>query len=188
MTIKLTCQVCQHPNIEGNSCPNCETDLTLIRMLMELPVVEGETVLSQSTDRPVDRYRNNAFVFLLTGLILGVICAFAFSTYSSSRTQIATHPTPTLTTSIPSSIPIASSPIPSVTPPEQSAEVSPATCTGFRYIVRPGDSLTLIAWRLYGDANLWTRIAEVNPKVRDQGDILETGEAVLVPDREAACP
>ncbi|BDA69767.1 hypothetical protein RIVM261_074930 [Rivularia sp. IAM M-261] len=35
--MKLMCPVCQRPDIENNICPNCETDLSLIRMLTELP-------------------------------------------------------------------------------------------------------------------------------------------------------
>ncbi|NEP47143.1 MAG: peptidoglycan-binding protein, partial [Okeania sp. SIO2H7] len=38
MTLKLTCCVCDRPGIEGNICPNCETDLSMVRMLMELPI------------------------------------------------------------------------------------------------------------------------------------------------------
>lgn len=37
MNLKLTCPVCDRPQIEGNICPNCETDLSLVRMLIELP-------------------------------------------------------------------------------------------------------------------------------------------------------
>jgi hypothetical protein len=37
MNTKITCPVCDRPEIEGNICPNCETDLSLVRMLVELP-------------------------------------------------------------------------------------------------------------------------------------------------------
>ncbi|MGD2181917.1 hypothetical protein [Lusitaniella coriacea] len=37
--ISLTCPVCNRPEIEGNRCPNCETDLSSVRMLIELPPV-----------------------------------------------------------------------------------------------------------------------------------------------------
>lgn len=185
MTTKITCQVCQHPNIEDNTCPNCETDLTLIRMLIELPA-QDESALSPSAISPAYPRRKQALLFLLAGLILGIIGSFAFSTYSSSPPQLAARSTSMLPALDPSLTLIASSP--SITPPEPGIEASPATCTGFRYIVRPGDSLTLIAWRLYGDADRWVRIAEVNPKVRDRGNALEIGEEVLVPNQEAVCP
>jgi hypothetical protein len=38
MVIKITCPVCDRKEIEENNCPNCETDLSLIRMLLELPL------------------------------------------------------------------------------------------------------------------------------------------------------
>ncbi len=40
MSKKITCPVCDRKEIEENICPNCETDLSLIRMLLELPPVE----------------------------------------------------------------------------------------------------------------------------------------------------
>ncbi len=39
--MKLTCPVCDRTSIEGNICPNCETDLSSIRLLMTLPKVTG---------------------------------------------------------------------------------------------------------------------------------------------------
>jgi hypothetical protein len=37
MTLKLICPVCDRPDIESNCCPNCETDLSIVRMVLELP-------------------------------------------------------------------------------------------------------------------------------------------------------
>ncbi|WP_199322704.1 hypothetical protein [Calothrix anomala] len=37
MNPKLTCPVCDRTDIEGNICPNCQTDLSSVRILMELP-------------------------------------------------------------------------------------------------------------------------------------------------------
>ena len=39
MTTKLNCTVCAYTDIEGNICPNCATDLYLIRMLQQLPQI-----------------------------------------------------------------------------------------------------------------------------------------------------
>jgi C4-type Zn-finger protein len=41
MTTKLTCPVCDRSEITTHICPNCETDLSAIRLLAELPVVEA---------------------------------------------------------------------------------------------------------------------------------------------------
>ena len=39
MSTKITCPVCDRSAIEINICPNCQTDLTLLRMLIELPPI-----------------------------------------------------------------------------------------------------------------------------------------------------
>jgi C4-type Zn-finger protein len=40
MSTKITCPVCDRSELEINICPNCQTDLTLLRMLTELPLLE----------------------------------------------------------------------------------------------------------------------------------------------------
>ena len=41
MNQKITCPVCDRSGIEISVCPNCQTDLSLIRMLSELPASES---------------------------------------------------------------------------------------------------------------------------------------------------
>jgi hypothetical protein len=41
MNSKIVCPVCDRSAIEINICPNCQTDLALIRMLSELPAIES---------------------------------------------------------------------------------------------------------------------------------------------------
>ena len=41
MTTKLNCAVCAYTDIDGNICPNCATDLSLIRMLQQLPQIRS---------------------------------------------------------------------------------------------------------------------------------------------------
>ena len=43
MKTKLTCPVCDRTDIEGDICPNCETDLGSVRILIELPK-EGRVI------------------------------------------------------------------------------------------------------------------------------------------------
>jgi hypothetical protein len=40
MSTKITCPVCDRSQIEINICPNCQTDLALLRMLTELPLIQ----------------------------------------------------------------------------------------------------------------------------------------------------
>ena len=37
---QLNCPVCGYMEIQGNTCPNCDTDVSLIRMLQQLPQTE----------------------------------------------------------------------------------------------------------------------------------------------------
>ena len=41
--IKLTCPVCDRSDIDSYCCPNCETDLSILRMMMELPETRSNT-------------------------------------------------------------------------------------------------------------------------------------------------
>ncbi|WP_414542504.1 hypothetical protein [Nostoc sp. CCY0012] len=46
MTFHLTCPVCDRQEIAGDICPNCETDLSVVRMLVELPKEKPTNSLS----------------------------------------------------------------------------------------------------------------------------------------------
>ncbi|MDJ0736172.1 MAG: hypothetical protein QNJ47_19265 [Nostocaceae cyanobacterium] len=65
MILKLTCPVCDRPNIEGNICPNCETDLLSLRMLGELPSYHPRISFWLMVAIAV--------VFLFLGISLGIV-------------------------------------------------------------------------------------------------------------------
>lgn len=48
------------------------------------------------------------------------------------------------------------------------------------YIVIEGDTLMNIAYKCYGDENLWWRIMESNPKYKTPLDI-QSGDLLLIP-------
>lgn len=54
---------------------------------------------------------------------------------------------------------------------------------GKQYVIEPGDSLSLIAGRAYGDLTLWPRIWEANQTTLRSGDpnIISPGEVILIP-------
>ncbi len=57
MTTKLNCSVCGYTDIECSNCPNCATDLSLLRMLQQLPQVmscPGEDLCLTQTTRGAD--------------------------------------------------------------------------------------------------------------------------------------
>ena len=55
MSVKINCPVCDRSAIEINICPNCQTDLSLIRMLLELPTLEPTTTLLSPAELPKNR-------------------------------------------------------------------------------------------------------------------------------------
>lgn len=59
----------------------------------------------------------------------------------------------------------------------------PIPIEGQKYEIQPGDTLTKIASRAYGDATLWPRIWRVNQTTLRSGnpDIVFPGESVLIP-------
>ncbi|HYX15277.1 MAG TPA: peptigoglycan-binding protein LysM, partial [Nostoc sp.] len=74
MKIKLNCPVCDYQEIEGDTCPNCDTDLSVIRMLKELPQVENPLRQLKITKWQL----GVALLLLIIGIGLGVIGSFIF--------------------------------------------------------------------------------------------------------------
>ena len=80
---KVDCPVCGYQGIEGNICPNCDTDVSLIRSLAELP------------QRPKSWTTGIAILMLMIGITIGVGGSF-FALQTAIYT--ATVPKPTVTT------------------------------------------------------------------------------------------
>ncbi|KAB7766815.1 LysM peptidoglycan-binding domain-containing protein [Xanthomonas maliensis] len=49
--------------------------------------------------------------------------------------------------------------------------------------VQPGDSLSLIAKRHYGDGNLWPRLFEANRATLKDPDLLQPGQVLRLPPK-----
>jgi len=56
------------------------------------------------------------------------------------------------------------------------------TPTGKTYTVVPGDSLSKIAKREYGDASKWRQIFQANKDVIENPDLIEPGQNLIIPD------
>ncbi len=173
-SVKLTCPVCERSQIETNTCPNCETDLSTYRMLAQLPV---ETVIEVKESKriiPIWLPVGVAILFLLLGIGLGV----------AGNSVIARH-TPTSSTAS-NSIPETVSSTVAENP--QGVEKSESkSCGGFNYVVRKGDSLSFIASRFYGDSNFLSQIIDANPELKGRESSIEIGELLLVPNLETNC-
>ena len=182
MSEKLTCPVCERSQIETNTCPNCETDLATYRMLAELPVETPVAMSAPKQTIPIWLPIGVAILFLLLGLGLGF----------AGNSVIAKQQTKS-TTDVSSSKPIQ--PEESTTsviidrPIEKEIEQPEAkSCGGFNYVVRRGDSLSLIASRFYGDTDSWSLIGNANPAIKGRENAIEIGEELLVPNLNSNCP
>jgi nucleoid-associated protein YgaU len=55
------------------------------------------------------------------------------------------------------------------------------------YLTQPGDNLTTIAERFYGDGSLWKKIYQANTDViGDNPDLIQTGWTLTIPDADGA--
>lgn len=169
MNAKLTCPVCDRPEIEGEICPNCETDLSLIRMLLELPPASLAIAKPDSSEQKVTApWFTPALVLLI--LFLGIALGVAGNVLSTSFSQNSA--------STPTAI-VVSNPVTALLPPCR---------TGDLYTVKSEDTLSIIAERFYGDFKSYPLIAEANPILQERDNFLvRRGEVLFIPNREEAC-
>ena len=178
MSVKLTCPVCDRSQIETNTCPNCETDLSTYRMLAQLPVETPVQVTESKRIIPIWLPVGIAILFLLIGVSLG----FAGNSVIA-RQQPQTTPASTIVSN-----PVPETVSPTVLEKPQGIEKSETkSCGGFNYVVRKGDSLSLIASRFYGDSNSWSRMIDANPELKGRESSIEIGEVLLVPNLQTNC-
>lgn len=152
------CPVCQRQEIEGSFCPNCETNLTVFRVLADLPSV-----------------KNTSFPLWLSltatvlSLVMGLGIFWVFSTYYHNLSQASTVITVT-------------------PPPVSKSTSTPSCSAGFYYTVRSGDSLSAIAANFYGNLKQWGPIIEANPQLKARENLLRVGEVLLIPNsKEYSC-
>lgn len=184
MLVKLTCPVCDRSQIETNICPNCETDLSTYRMLAQLPVEMPIETKEQKRNIPLWLPIGIAGLFLLLGICLG----FAGNSVISRNQQPITPSSTTVSSSIPETK--SDELVISPTIAEKTKEIEQPqlkSCGGFNYVVRRGDSLSLIASRFYGDSNSWSLISDANPELKGRESSIEIGELLLVPNIENNC-
>ncbi|MBD2777212.1 LysM peptidoglycan-binding domain-containing protein [Iningainema tapete] len=174
MTTQINCPVCGYTEIEGSNCPNCDTDISLLRMLQQLPHAEKPRQQVKIATWQLAA----ALLILVIGIGLGAIGCFLF---------LQPH-VPRSTVNSPSPIAV-SRPSPTPTPNPTFESVKPQqTSQSTHYIVKPGDSLSKIAEHFYGDNRLWTSLVKANPKLKSRENFLEVGEPLIVPNRkEASC-
>ncbi len=155
MNLKLNCPVCSYQEVAGNTCPNCDTDLSVIRMLQELPSVETLLHPVKNTTFPL----GIALLMLMIGICLGAGGSFIFQQPQLHISTVSSYPLPKPT--------IANTPVVVKTPPK------PTT-----YTVKSGDYLSAIAEKLCGKGTSW----EVMVQVKGRENDIDVGEAIKIPN------
>ncbi len=163
MTIKLNCPVCGYTEVEGDNCPNCDTDLSLIRMLQQLPAVET------SPSKLNSRWQFlTALLILLIGMGLGVLGSFMFIQPQVITAEVTTSNPVIVATPSPQT-PIV--PRVSFGPPQ------PVT-----YIVKAGDNLSEIAEKFCGKEVSWQVMLKDNPQLQGRENYIDVGEVFKIPN------
>ncbi len=164
MSVKLNCPVCGYQEIESNTCPNCDTDLSLIRMLQELPV-QQEPRLKFNLGK-WQLFTALCILIISSGLATVEIAGF-FSPQLITNT--ISHPLRV-----------------NVSKPITKSIVNTPSLT--RYTVKVGDSLTAIAEKYCGKGISWKIIAQANPQLKGQENNLEIGDNLIIPPCQEHLP
>ncbi|AFZ23447.1 LysM domain-containing protein [Cylindrospermum stagnale PCC 7417] len=168
MNLKLNCPVCGYQEIESNTCPNCDTDLSLLRMLQELPQREN-SLLAKFAGWPL----GFALLILILGMGLGAYGSFLVV---QPNLYIATiSPRNPVVMSSASPKPAASPAIAPEKPPKSNT-----------YIVQAGDSLSAIAEKFCVKGTSWQVIAKANPQLKGRENDLEVGDQLKIPNCQEA--
>ncbi len=170
MNTKITCPVCGRSAIEGNVCPNCETDLSLIRMLVDLPEETPNTMPNSLKFLGVSLA---IFLFIL-GLSLG-----GSASYLMSKNQQEVPISSVVNSS-------SSSTVQKIN--KYSTQLSDFSCVdGFYYTVKKGDYLLKIIQIFYGDSDNLSLLLDNNPKLIRRKNKLEIGEIIFIPNQNKNC-
>jgi len=175
-SIKLNCPVCGYQDIQKSTCPNCDTDVSLLRSLLELPTLQvvNEPTITPTVANPQNVQKESNFPKTWLLVLLGIVIGFAigewsgyslFQSITASRiSEKVVQPTPPA---------ITSSPI--VTP-------SPKTSSPQIYTVQTGDALESLALRFCGNDLAWRDWVNINPSLVGRQNELEVGEKLKIPD------
>lgn len=167
MTHLLNCPVCGSKEVEGNTCPNCDADISLIRSLTELSPINQQ--LSQKATK---WQAGVALLMLLVGICLGALGSFLFiqpnqpftASNGSSRSATVESEAKTPTASI------------------AQASIKPEQPT--QYTVKTGDNLTAITEEFCGKGKTWQLMVEANPQLKSRPNSIQVGELLKPPQCE----
>jgi len=174
MTHLLNCPVCGYKEIEANTCPNCDTDISLIRSLTELsPINQPATQLNQPVSQKATKWQAGvALLMLLVGICLGALGSFLFS-QQLSQPFLASNTSRSATVESEAKTPTASI---------AQASIKPEQPT--QYTVKTGDNLTAITEEFCGKGKTWQLMVEANPQLKSRPNSIQVGELLKPPQCE----
>jgi nucleoid-associated protein YgaU len=170
-SIKLNCPVCSYQDLQKNICPNCDTDVSLLRSLLELPILQAANGTSIENIQNVPKESNFPKVWLL--FLLGIAIGFAiggWTGYSMFQSVIGDRISENVEQ--PTKPTIVSSPI-----------VTSLTKTSLpqTYTVQTGDALEALALRFCESDLAWRDWINANPSLVGRQNELEVGEKLNIP-------
>ncbi len=168
MSINLTCPVCDRPDVEGDICPNCETNLSSFRLLTELPIVEPKKPLGSTMK-----------IWLLSGILAAFVLGMSLGATGGSL--LSKQPLPPTATAIPGSTNT------NIQAKSKQAKLLSSCVTQFYYTVQQGDSLAKIARQFYGDRQKLQLIMQYNSRPTVKENDINLHEKLLMPKIYQAC-
>ncbi len=203
MSIKLDCPVCGYKEIEKDVCPNCDTDLSLIRMLQELPQLDVSCL-----EIPPTPLTKGGFVpsFLRRAREDRVLLVPSFLRRArEDRTKITTRQLVTAAIilligmglgTLGSFLFLQPQQIAAITPnnpvvitspsPQQSPILISAPKESSTYTVKPGDNLSLITGKLCIKGTDWRVMVGANPQLKGRENYIDKGEVFKIPNCKEA--
>ena len=190
MKSELSCPVCGYTGISGNSCPNCDTDLSLIRLLTELPSSSPQVTQPKVPRRQV----GVALLILMIGIGLGAMGSLLFLQPSQLLTNTGNSPS-SVTTRGNETLSRASGGgkatprqfVGGINPPATRSPIAQEPINRqqpTQYTVKLGDHLTAITEQFCGKEKAWQVMVQVNPHLKARPDSLKVGEVLKVPNCE----
>ncbi len=162
---QLNCPVCDRSAIVSDICPNCETNLSTLRLLAELPPISSPPTLSSTVKIWLC---STMLVIFLLGISLGATGSSLFF-QQSSLLAISTN------RSVNKAI-------------AKSIVTAPDPCLHHVYYrVRQGDSLSKIARQFYDNSDSSQLIAQSNSQLHGRENDLDLDEKLLLPKLYRSC-
>ena len=171
-SIRLNCPVCGYQDLQKSICPNCDTDVSLLRSLLELPILESanDTAIENIQNIPKESKLPKIWLLVLLGIVIGFVMG-GWTGYSMFQSVLTSRISEKVGQATPPAI--ISSPI--VTP-------SPKISLNQTYTVQAGDALESLAVRFCGNDLAWRDLVNANPSLVGRQNELEVGEKLKIPE------